>query len=129
MGQNTAQVEVGRTKGGLPLAKVPPYHVTSLVYPPHRTAVYHDHDTCPEGTLILPQHRISGTGRKSRCLACIELGGLIDNEHDADGLLICPVCREVIADPLRSPIASAQRVHQTCWSAPLRRGDDGPQSP
>jgi hypothetical protein len=111
------------------LAKVPPYHVTSLVYPPHRTAVFHDHDPCPEGKLILPQHRISGTGRKPRCTACIELGGLIDNERDAQGLMICPVCRAVISDPLRSPIASAQRIHQACWSAPLQRGDDGPQSP
>ena len=112
------------------MAKVPPYYATSLVYPPHRTDVYHDQDTCPEGTLILPRHRISGTGRKPRCEACSELlGELIDNERDAEGRMICPVCREVIPDPLRSPIAGTKRVHRTCWSPPVRRGDDGPRAP
>jgi hypothetical protein len=36
--------------------------------------VYHDHDDCPDGKRIKPQHRSSGTGGKPRCTECIKLG-------------------------------------------------------
>jgi hypothetical protein len=56
------------------LAKVAPYHTDSPEYPPQHREVYHDHDDCPDGKRILPQHRKSGTGGKRRCKECEKLG-------------------------------------------------------
>ncbi len=56
------------------MAKVPTYHTDSEEYPPRHRNVYHDHDDCPDGKRILPKHRKSGTGGKSRCDECIKLG-------------------------------------------------------
>ena len=55
------------------MAKVAPYHTTKPEVPPERD-VYHDHDNCPDGKRILPQHRASGTGGRPRCKECIKLG-------------------------------------------------------
>jgi hypothetical protein len=54
--------------------KVLPYHTNSLEYPPEHRRVYHDHDNCPDGKRILPQHRMNGTGSKDRCKECVKLG-------------------------------------------------------
>jgi hypothetical protein len=54
--------------------KVAPYHTNSLEYPPEHRSVHHDHDDCPDGKRIKPQHRLSGTGGKPRCKECIRLG-------------------------------------------------------
>jgi hypothetical protein len=56
------------------MAKVAPDHTTSTEYPPTHRNVYHDHDDCPDGRRILPHDRVSGTGGKPRCDACIRLG-------------------------------------------------------
>ena len=56
------------------MAKVPPYHTNSTEYPPSHREVYHDHDDCPDGRRIKPQHRLAGTGSKPRCKECIQLG-------------------------------------------------------
>jgi hypothetical protein len=55
------------------MAKVAPYHTTTIERPPERN-VHHDHDNCPDGKRILPQHRVNGTGGKPRCKECIKLG-------------------------------------------------------
>jgi hypothetical protein len=41
------------------------------------------------------------------------------NERDAQGHMICPVCREVIRTPDLSPFVGGQRVHEKCWSSPF----------
>lgn len=56
------------------MAKVPPYHTTSLEYPPEHRNVYHDHVDCPAGKTIKLQHRVYGTGGKPRCKDCVRLG-------------------------------------------------------
>ena len=49
----------------------------------------------------------------------------MDNERDAEGHMICPVCSKVIRSPLESPIMGTKRVHKECWSSPFRpRGVD-----
>ena len=56
------------------MAKVAPYHTNSPEYPPEHRNVHHDHDSCPDGRRIKPQHRIDGTGGKPRCKECVKLG-------------------------------------------------------
>lgn len=56
------------------MAKVPPYHTNSYEYPPEHRAVYHDHDNCPAGRHIKPQHKEQGTAGRPRCKDCIKLG-------------------------------------------------------
>ena len=55
------------------MAKVAPYHTTKPEVPPERD-VYHDHDNCPDGKRIRPEHRASGTAGRPRCKECIKLG-------------------------------------------------------
>jgi hypothetical protein len=43
------------------MAKVSPYHTTSYEYPPTHRDVHHDHDNCPAGKQIKPQHKVQGT--------------------------------------------------------------------
>jgi len=56
------------------MAKVSPYHTDSPEYPPSHRNVYHDHDDCPAGKEIKPQHRKAGTAGRPRCDDCIRLG-------------------------------------------------------
>ena len=57
------------------MAKVSPYHTNSTEYPPSHRNVYHDHDDCPYGRRIKPEHLIrNATGNKPRCDECIKLG-------------------------------------------------------
>ena len=44
----------------------------------------------------------------------------MDNERDAQGLMICPVCSKVLRNPPKNPIMGTKRVHSECWSSPLR---------
>jgi hypothetical protein len=53
------------------MAKVSPYPTNSTEYPPEHRNVHHDYDNCPDGKLIKPEHRVSGTGNKPRCKECI----------------------------------------------------------
>jgi hypothetical protein len=55
------------------MAKVRPYHTTRPETPPERN-VYHDHDNCPDGKRILPEHWASGTDNRPRCKECVKLG-------------------------------------------------------
>ncbi len=55
------------------MAKVKPYHTETPEYPPEHRRVYHDHDDCPNGRRIKPEHRQPGTGNKLRCLECEKL--------------------------------------------------------
>jgi hypothetical protein len=56
------------------VAKVSSYHTTSPEYPPSHREVYHDHDNCPTGKQIKPQHKVQGTNGKPQCKDCIKLG-------------------------------------------------------
>jgi len=56
------------------MAKVRPYHTNSLEEPPAHRNVYHDHDDCPDGRRIKPEHREDGDGNRPRCKECIKLG-------------------------------------------------------
>jgi hypothetical protein len=56
------------------MAKVSPYHTTSHEYPPGHRDVHHDHDNCPAGKQIKPQHKVQGMNGKPRCKDCIKLG-------------------------------------------------------
>ena len=56
------------------MAKVSPYHTNSTDHQPEHRNVHHDHDKCPDGKRIRPQHRLNGTGNKPRCDECIRLG-------------------------------------------------------
>ncbi len=47
------------------MAKVAPFHTDLQDHPASHRSVYHDHDDCPEGALLLPHHRKAGTG--DRC--------------------------------------------------------------
>jgi hypothetical protein len=58
------------------MAKVPPFHTDFKEHPPEKREVYHDHDDCPDGGLILPYHRSSGTGGKRQCKKCADLSML-----------------------------------------------------
>lgn len=55
------------------MAKVPPYHTDFDEHPAEHRNVYHDHDDCPDGALILSHHRKSGTGGKPECKKCAEM--------------------------------------------------------
>ena len=55
------------------MTKVPPYHTDFEEHPAEYRDVYHSHDDCPDGKLILPHHRRSGTGGKPQCKKCAEL--------------------------------------------------------
>jgi hypothetical protein len=44
------------------MAKVPSYHTDFEEHSADHGNVYHDHDNCPDGGLLLPHHRKSGTG-------------------------------------------------------------------
>ena len=56
------------------MTKTLPYHTNSAEYPPQHRAVYHDHSDCPDGKRIEPKHRLAGTGNKTRCDRCKQLG-------------------------------------------------------
>lgn len=56
------------------MTKVKPYHTVELEYPPRQRNVYHDHDDCPDGRRIKPQHRRAGTAGRARCDECIKKG-------------------------------------------------------
>jgi hypothetical protein len=56
------------------MAKVSPFHTDFDEHPVENREVYHDHDDCPDGGMLLPHHRISGTGGKRPCKKCTELG-------------------------------------------------------
>ena len=55
------------------MAKVPPYHTDFEEHPAEYRNVYHDHDDCLDGSLILSHHRKSGTGGKPQCKKCAEI--------------------------------------------------------
>jgi hypothetical protein len=55
------------------MAKVAPFHTDLQDHPASRRSVYHDHDDCPEGALILPHHRKAGTGDKIHCSKCAKM--------------------------------------------------------
>ena len=55
-------------------AKDPAYHTNSPEYAPKHRNVYHDHNDCPDGKRIKPEHRVNGNGGKPRCDECIKLG-------------------------------------------------------
>ena len=55
------------------MAKVPPYHTDFEEHPAESRKVYHDHNNCPDGRLILPHHRKSGTGGKPLCKKCAKM--------------------------------------------------------
>jgi hypothetical protein len=55
------------------MAKVPPYHTDFDEHPAEHRNVYHDHDDCPDGALILLHHRKSDTGGKPECKKCVEM--------------------------------------------------------
>ncbi len=55
------------------MAKIAPYNTDSPEYPPQHRNVYHDHDDCPDGRRIKPEHRKPGTGGKEHCKECIKL--------------------------------------------------------
>ena len=52
------------------MAKVAPFHTDLQDHPASQRRVYHDHDDCPEGALLLPHHRKPGTGDKTHCSKC-----------------------------------------------------------
>ena len=56
------------------MAKSRPYHTNSLEYPPENRNVHHDHDDCPDGKRIKPEHLVWGDGNKPRCKECVRLG-------------------------------------------------------
>jgi hypothetical protein len=56
------------------MTKVSPYHTNSNEYAAHQREVYHDHDNCPAGKHIKPQHKQSGTANRPRCKDCVKLG-------------------------------------------------------
>ena len=58
------------------MAKVAPFHTELQDHPASQRAVYHDHDDCPDGALILPHHRKPGTGGKIHCSKCAEMSRL-----------------------------------------------------
>ena len=50
--------------------KVYPYHTSQ----PEVPNVYHDHDNCPDGMRIKPEHKRAGTDNRRRCDECIKKG-------------------------------------------------------
>jgi hypothetical protein len=59
---------------GQSMTKVAAYNTNSIEYIPKHRDVFHDHDDCPDGKKIKPEHRQSGTAGKHRCDECINLG-------------------------------------------------------
>jgi hypothetical protein len=55
------------------MAKVSPFHTTSLEYGAHHRNVYHDQSECGYGKEIKPEHRVSGTANRPRCDRCNDL--------------------------------------------------------
>lgn len=55
------------------MTKVSPYHTILKESPPERD-VYHDHDDCPDGKRIKPEHKAAGTDGRPKCDACIDKG-------------------------------------------------------
>ena len=55
------------------MAKVRAYHTTLPERPPERD-VYHDHDNCPDGKRIRPEHKAPGDAGRPRCKECVKLG-------------------------------------------------------
>jgi hypothetical protein len=53
------------------MVKMAPYHTNSPEYS-HRE-VFHDHDDCPDGKRIRPEHKVSGIGARPLCDECINL--------------------------------------------------------
>jgi hypothetical protein len=51
------------------------------------------------------------------------------NERDAEGNMICPVCREVIRDPDLRAFMDDERVHEKCWREYLARLESGQHNP
>jgi hypothetical protein len=58
----------------LPIDLAPRWFSLSVEEPPKHREVYHDHEDCPEGKKIKPEHRENGTNGKPRCKECIKLG-------------------------------------------------------
>jgi hypothetical protein len=57
------------------MAKTAPYHTNSPEYPPEHRNVHHNHDDCPDGKRIKPEHLIKNdTGGKPLCKECNKLG-------------------------------------------------------
>ena len=65
------------------MAKVSPFHTDLQDHPASHRRVYHDQDDCPDGALILPHHRKSGTGDKIHCDKCVEMGRRQNKARDA----------------------------------------------
>ena len=63
------------------MAKVSPFHTNLQDHPASYRQVYHDQDDCPDGGLILPHHRKSGTGDKVYCTKCAEMARLRNTTH------------------------------------------------
>jgi hypothetical protein len=55
------------------MAKVPPFHATTVESAPRQRQVYHDHDDCPDAMKVRHDLREPGTGNKWRCITCIRL--------------------------------------------------------
>ncbi len=55
------------------MAKVDPFHTNSEEYPPAHREVYHDHDDCPDGRAIKPEHREPGSNGRWHCKECQKL--------------------------------------------------------
>lgn len=52
------------------MAKDAAYHTNSDEYP---RDVHHDHNTCPDGKRIKPEHRVPGTAGRPLCKECAKL--------------------------------------------------------
>jgi hypothetical protein len=50
-----------------------PYH-TILMEDERNRNVYHNHDDCPDGLRIKPEHRRAGTANRRRCDECVKKG-------------------------------------------------------
>jgi hypothetical protein len=55
------------------MAKVEAFHTSTPEYPPTHREVYHDQSACKYGKDIKSEHRLKGTGDKSRCSECTRL--------------------------------------------------------
>lgn len=54
------------------MAKVAPYHTSSLHYTSAERNVYHNDDTCPDGRRIKPEHKTPGTAGRPLCKVCAD---------------------------------------------------------
>jgi hypothetical protein len=55
------------------MAKDAPYHTNSPEYPSKHREVHHDHNNCPDGKRIKPEHRVPNVGGKPLCKECAQL--------------------------------------------------------